>query len=271
MTTVVGHELRNPLGAVMNSLYMLRRSLSDPAAAEPHLAVAERQTARAVNLAQDLTAYMREKEPELAPVELREVLDDVLEATPMPADVEVVLDVDSVALQADSKQLAQILTNLIDNAYQAMPEGGSLRIGAHADTDTVDHHSRGHRRGDRPDTGRPVLRALLHDEIGWDRSRPGHREAPDRGARWADRDRERETRWRHRHATSTSRTFERACMALDTKPRLFVTYAPRRRVTMSEYEDDAGGGSRPGSCRPDRPTGPARHQARWIVVPGPTR
>ena len=89
MTTVVGHELRNPLGAVMNSLYMLRRSLGDPAAAEPHLAVAERQTARAVNLAQDLTAYMRENEPELAPLELRDVLDDVLEATPMPPNVEV--------------------------------------------------------------------------------------------------------------------------------------------------------------------------------------
>jgi len=137
MTTVVGHELRNPLGAVMNSLYMLRRSLHDPAAAEPHLAVAERQTARAVNLAQDLTAYMRENEPELAPLELRDVLDDVLEATPMPPNVEVVLDVDSVALAADPKQLAQILTNLIDNAYQAMPGGGSLRIAAQTDTDAV--------------------------------------------------------------------------------------------------------------------------------------
>jgi len=121
----------------MNSLYMLRRSLNDPAAAEPHLAVAERQTARAVNLAQDLTAYMRENEPELAPLELRDVLDDVLEATPMPPNVEVVLDVDSVALAADPKQLAQILTNLIDNAYQAMPGGGSLRIAAQTDTDAV--------------------------------------------------------------------------------------------------------------------------------------
>ena len=39
----------------MNALYMLRRSLGDPVAAEAHLEVAERQTARAVNLAQDLT------------------------------------------------------------------------------------------------------------------------------------------------------------------------------------------------------------------------
>jgi signal transduction histidine kinase len=130
MTTVVGHELRNPLGAVMNALYMLRRSLGDPAAAEPHLAVAERQTARAVNLAQDLTAYMRERDPELAPMVLREVLSDVLEVTPQPDNVVVEEDVGELELNADSAQIAQILTNLVDNAYQAMPNGGSLRIAA---------------------------------------------------------------------------------------------------------------------------------------------
>jgi signal transduction histidine kinase len=137
MTTVVGHELRNPLGAVMNALYMLRRSLNDPAAAESHLAVAERQTARAVNLAQDLTAYMREREPELAPMELREVLDEVFEATPKPPNVVVVEDIEPVRLNADSKQIAQILTNLVDNAYQAMPAGGSLRIAARTEGDTA--------------------------------------------------------------------------------------------------------------------------------------
>ena len=137
MTTVVGHELRNPLGAVMNALYMLRRSIGDPEAAEPHLAVAERQTARAVELAQDLTAYMRESEPDLADLDLRDVLDEVLEAAPNPSNVVVIDDVRSVALTADSKQLAQILTNLINNAYQAMPDGGSLRIAARAEGDTA--------------------------------------------------------------------------------------------------------------------------------------
>jgi signal transduction histidine kinase len=135
MTTVVGHELRNPLGAVMNALYMLRRSLGDPVAAEAHLEVAERQTARAVNLAQDLTAYMREREPELAPVELREVLSDVLEATPKPSNVVIVEDIGPIDLHADTKQIAQILTNLVDNAYQAMPEGGTLRIEARTQGD----------------------------------------------------------------------------------------------------------------------------------------
>ena len=136
MTTVVGHELRNPLGAVMNALYMVRRSLNDPAAAEPHLDVAERQIARAVNLAQDLTAYMRETASRSSrPLELGEVLSDVLEVTPKPAKVVVVEDIGTVALHADAKQVTQILTNLVENAYQAMPDGGSLRIAAH----TEDH------------------------------------------------------------------------------------------------------------------------------------
>jgi signal transduction histidine kinase len=137
MTTVVGHELRNPLGAVMNALYMLRRTIGDPVAAEPHLEAAERQTARAVSLAQDLTAYMRERAPELAPLDLRGVVSDVLEATPRPPDIVVEEDVASFEVNADPTQLAQILTNLINNGYQAMPDGGSLRIAARVDGDTA--------------------------------------------------------------------------------------------------------------------------------------
>ncbi len=78
---------------------------------------------------------MREREPDLAPMDLRDVLSDVLEATPKPSNIVVVDEVDAIELNADSKQITQILTSLVDNAYQAMPEGGSLRIG-HAPTGT---------------------------------------------------------------------------------------------------------------------------------------
>jgi signal transduction histidine kinase len=80
---------------------------------------------------------MREKEPEPAPLDLRSVLSDVLEATPKPPDVVVLEDIGSFELSADTTQLAQILTNLINNAYQAMPTGGSLRITARAEGDTA--------------------------------------------------------------------------------------------------------------------------------------
>ena len=137
MTTVIGHELRNPLGAVMSSLYLLRRSLGDPAKAEPHLEVAERQTARAVSLAQDLTSYMREREPRPVPIDLRDVLKEVLETVSVPSNVEVVNDVGPLTFEADPRQFAQILTNVVNNGFQAMPDGGSLHISAAQDGERV--------------------------------------------------------------------------------------------------------------------------------------
>jgi signal transduction histidine kinase len=128
MTTVVGHEMRNPLGAVVQAHYLLRRSLRDPEAAEKHLAVAERQTAKAVSLAQDLIEYMRDRPPVLAPVKLGEVLGEVLETSPTPENISLTQQGMSIVLQADFGQLVQILSNILDNAYQAMPNGGVISL-----------------------------------------------------------------------------------------------------------------------------------------------
>jgi signal transduction histidine kinase len=47
---------------------------------------------------------------------------------PPPEGIELVTDVEPFTLVADRGQLAEILTNLVTNGYQAMPEGGTLRI-----------------------------------------------------------------------------------------------------------------------------------------------
>ncbi|MGH9028652.1 MAG: sensor histidine kinase, partial [Acidimicrobiales bacterium] len=130
-------ELRNPLGVVLNSLFMLRRTVGDPEAAEPHLAMAERHTERAVGLAQDLTSYMREREPHPEPVDLKVALSEVLETIDRPTGVEVVDDVSALLLEADTQQLAQIFTNLVSNAYEAMPEGGVLRVSSRTEDGSV--------------------------------------------------------------------------------------------------------------------------------------
>jgi two-component system sensor histidine kinase HydH len=62
---------------------------------------------------------------------------DVLEAVATPPDVEVINDVTPFELEADPEQIAQILTNLINNAFQAMPRGGTLRIAALKDGETA--------------------------------------------------------------------------------------------------------------------------------------
>jgi len=134
MASVVGHELRNPLTAVTNSHFLLRQSLGDPAPdpVEKHLAMAERETAKAATLAEDLTAFVRPRSPVFEPVRLDEVVHEVLEATPPPSGVDVSVDTQSDVIEADRVQITEVLVNLVTNAYQAMPEGGSVTVAARA-------------------------------------------------------------------------------------------------------------------------------------------
>lgn len=137
MTTVISHELRTPLGAVLNELYLARSTLDDPKTAEAHLDQAERCTEMAANLANELTSYSRRREPSLASVDLRSLVDEVLRIVSLPRNVEFVLDVDEVVCQADREQLTQVLVNVVTNGIQAMPQGGALRLSAHDDGRSV--------------------------------------------------------------------------------------------------------------------------------------
>lgn len=140
MASVVGHELRNPLTAVNNALYLVRLDLevdqSSPAAS--HLAMAERELQKAATLAQDLTDFVRPREPVPEPFELAQVVDEVLAATPPPPGIEVERDLEACTVVADRGQIAEVVTNLVENAYQAMHDGGRLSLSAHpADGEVV--------------------------------------------------------------------------------------------------------------------------------------
>jgi signal transduction histidine kinase len=132
MASTIGHELRNPLAAVINAHFMVRHTLGESISEDIDrlLDMAERQTTRAATLADNLTAFVRQRQPNPVPVDLGAVVDEVLEATPPPSGIEVEVDVDPVTFDADRDQVTQVLANLIVNGFQAMPEGGTLRIGA---------------------------------------------------------------------------------------------------------------------------------------------
>jgi signal transduction histidine kinase len=138
MASVVGHELRNPLTAVTNSHYLLRQALGDPAPApvEKHLAMAERETAKAATLAEDLNAFVRPRDPNFATVRLGDIVDEVVEATPPPEGVALHVDAEG-EVDADRGQIAEVLVNLVTNAYQALPDGGAVTVTASASNGTA--------------------------------------------------------------------------------------------------------------------------------------
>jgi signal transduction histidine kinase len=139
MASTIGHELRNPLAAVVNAHFMIRHSLGNALTpdVDRQLVMAERQTSRAATLTDNLMTFVRQPKPTLALLELRSVVDEVLTATPSPPAVSVVVDVPPLFVRADNDQIAQVLANLVTNGFQAMPGGGTLRITARAEGDRV--------------------------------------------------------------------------------------------------------------------------------------
>jgi len=130
MASIVGHDLRNPLGAVSNAVFLVRFSLGDMATDDQvrHLDMAEREIAKASGIIEHLSSFVRPSDPVFSPVDLEDLVAEVIEVTPAPENVELSVEVPPITLYADAGQLARILTNLVSNAYDALSEGGSLSI-----------------------------------------------------------------------------------------------------------------------------------------------
>lgn len=134
----VGHDLRNPLSAVSNSIFVLKRRLDkagpiDAAIAEP-LELARREIAACQRIIVDLLDYARETTLELLPVDVATLIDECVALVFVPArvtlQVHVAPDVGVVPLARD--RLRQVLVNLVQNAIEAIPEErrGLVRVEA---------------------------------------------------------------------------------------------------------------------------------------------
>jgi signal transduction histidine kinase len=154
MASVVSHELRNPLAVLTNAIYLVRHAMG--AALTPdlerHLDLADREIDKANAIIEHIVAFVRPRHPELVPVPLDQVIEEVLETTPPPPGVQVERDTPPVTAVVDRGHLAEVLVNLVSNAYEAMPDGGTVRITARAGTAlariAVEDTGRGFNRSD---------------------------------------------------------------------------------------------------------------------------
>jgi PAS domain S-box-containing protein len=129
----VGHELRNPLGAIKNAAYYLNMVLEDP---DPEtremLEVLDKEVGTAERIIASLLDYARARPPTVRRVDLNDVVRETLSRTPLPAapniEVSLQLDEDLPPILADPDQLSQVLGNILGNAIQAMPDGGHLTV-----------------------------------------------------------------------------------------------------------------------------------------------
>ena len=127
----MGHELRNPLGAIKNAAYFLNMALEEP---EPEvketLEILEKEVGISERIISSLLDFARPKPPTRRKVSVNDVVQDSLSRLPLPENVKVVSQLEEAlpSLLADPDQLGQIFGNIIHNAIQAMSHGGQLTI-----------------------------------------------------------------------------------------------------------------------------------------------
>jgi two-component system sensor histidine kinase HydH len=137
----IGHELRNPLGVIETSLFILkgRQPAGDERTAK-HLDRIGEQVAIANRIVSDLLDMIRDKPLKREPVRLVEVWKSALAAIQRPAQVTVSEQglAELPELQGDPHQLRQVFVNLLENAVQAMGESGRVELTARALPDVVE-------------------------------------------------------------------------------------------------------------------------------------
>ena len=140
----LSHELRNPLAPVSNALRILQ--LKGPDEPEQIWArqIIERQVRQMTRLIDDLLDVSRitrdRVELRREKVDLTKILEEVVE-TCRPLIVEeghdlaVNLPAETIELDADATRLAQVFSNLLNNAAKYTPAGGRIDLGAKRDGD----------------------------------------------------------------------------------------------------------------------------------------
>lgn len=127
----ISHELRNPLNVIANCVYFLQLVQPDaPDQVKQYLQNIENETRSAVKIISDLLDFSRIKAEGRLTVVIRDLVQNVIDRYPVPNNVQVQIDLtdDLPNASANPQQVFQILSNLISNACQAMPEGGRLTI-----------------------------------------------------------------------------------------------------------------------------------------------
>jgi len=136
---MLGHELRNPLMPIQNAVSILRLlGISQPAALMA-LDILDRQSNVMVRLVNDLLDISRittgKLRLEIDTVGIGEILESALEVSQTLLDrakitCTVMVPPDLPAIQADRVRLAQVFTNLLNNAAKYTPAGGTVTVTA---------------------------------------------------------------------------------------------------------------------------------------------
>jgi len=132
LSAVLAHEVRNPLSGIKGYAQLLEERLP-PGDERSFAGCVVREALRLEDLVRDLLSYARPPSLNLEPLDAGEIIDlvfTILGPEAAARQVRLERSAASAAVCADRGRLQQILLNLVLNAIQASPEGGTVHVRA---------------------------------------------------------------------------------------------------------------------------------------------
>jgi signal transduction histidine kinase len=146
LATNIAYEVNNPLTGVLGYTGLLLKSDDIPAEKKEHLRTIERETLRAREILKNLLDFSRRKPPHLVRTDIAGIVEDTISLVKGQAKVaHVEIKTECPAgiplVAVDTDEMKQVFVNLINNAFFAMPSGGTLTVRCGAETDETGRQS----------------------------------------------------------------------------------------------------------------------------------
>jgi signal transduction histidine kinase len=138
---MVGHDLRNPLQVILFKTFIGQMKMEEMSPDERAVITKyqlgdlwktiEEQVLYMNKIILDLQDYARPLEVKWSPVPLRALIEDAISTTDCPGNLTLTIDIDhAFVIEADPHLLRRVVSNLLRNAFQAIPDAGKVMISA---------------------------------------------------------------------------------------------------------------------------------------------
>ena len=142
LTSQIAHELNNPIYGIMNTLELLKTEVPPESKRRRILELSLSETQRLSEMLRNMLSFSKPEEEKRRPIKINDLVEGILlvmekQMREANINVETYFDNEIPEIMASTNQMRQVMLNVIKNAKEAMPKGGTLTARTSQEDDKV--------------------------------------------------------------------------------------------------------------------------------------
>jgi two-component system NtrC family sensor kinase len=142
LTSQIAHELNNPIYGIMNTLELLKTEIPPDSKRRRILDMSLSETERLADMLRNMLSFSKPEEERKRKININELLENVIlffEKQMWESNIKIKLNLDQKIplVTASPNQLRQVILNILNNARDAMPKGGTLTVETLSKDETI--------------------------------------------------------------------------------------------------------------------------------------